>query len=1708
MFGGNHNRDFFSQHEPQDVYRRSRIRFRAQQTPEVKSRTAEGPESKTPQPTYELKTPTDAIKLLDRLASTVEPLPEALFILLGADKLDESYAKAVLNETALTPPETRAEKEALDTRVENLFCRITLELIRDPVKAADKYTYEASAFQQAIAGATPTKRKKWAEEGGISGPRLPNLNVTKDKSARTDIINILKHHAKKLAKQAKTTEPVREEHVLTPPKDILKDIMWPKTPDEFINCPNPFVRLALSQLRDPDLDITLVDVAPISGNLMLETKEGSLESQERLTKELKEIFPGAGNDADTFRIPSEAEDRLFGVKINWESEAIEGIGSHQEDWRQNAEELGAPITELTPIMSSTYASQTILRLLQNILNPENAFGAHSRSLESFPTIDQQKEVNADPDLINVIYQVLTSEGKPYNENPIDPSKIANLNKLKELLSKFKGAINLVISENAFDKEGKPFVRIRIMQPLFAQMLDELGKKYPALQPSITKAQEPRYRTAIRESFVNEATALATGGTRAKADLEFKGIANGEAFFTVKAQLPKIQSQAPKRFVFNFDASASMNLADLEQLELIKELFIEQNTTKTWGKDNKFILSPPEEKFLADKMKLSDETLNALQRFVEEKQRKEGDRFPKIYNDIVAALKTPARVPTRLYYAKKAFKAAHEQIKNIPNARLTLMKFGDKEGGKIVSGFEDVAVNDARVLAEIDKIEADAEGTHFIPAVKTMLTLRKNRDEELIVITLTDGETSEMGNGQTAPQIKKAITEEFARAGFQPTSIIVGYKFNEIKATRRQDEKPEDTEARSKALQNGAEQVIKDFAAISGPGSDAYPVQQSHRLERVFASKGKEYVKKAANIVSLPVERKDGIGALDLVAYPNEYFEKTVRIPFGGTPEITFPGFGPQVIDTRFIASPEIIASAHIAEMERQLVAEGIDPRVSASFASVQAQQTIAEFREGAVKKIQEAKNNLTIAAAQTEVISYLDKVKNSNFTPDLNKKIAGINSVAKDKIKLDSEIAESRKLKEATDKSDTEQKIREAAIAEYTNLQQRQKGNQPRYRMPSKGTPANLETKKTEAREITPLQPNISDYVEQKAREWKANRAGIMTEQKKQVSPQLVDIRKLHEDKSTKDAYSTLTQSFLQQVSVKTKTQAQPLPAVSFAYESKRPAEVKRQPRVEFKEPPARAPSIAPTRKPITDQGAVFVLDWDDTIIDGNSSNVLIDAHGWPSEHKTDTPERRKALEDKLWETVKNMPAIGGSWERWGNVFRTLINSGHVPAIASLNLYGQLIMPRFMREKMGLTPDEINQIHVLSYQIESSEQGLDPNEEFGKENHLFRLMEEQKIPLEKPKILIDDNKRNTDLFTKNAKATPGRELDRAILATHDGAHISTLMNLALDLAPKQATPAPVSRHTRTTYPTPSVPPRAEVKADREVKTHRQAEPALGHQIIPGLKIYDFLLNSVGDQGRKESRLNNLLKKSLLLFNVVLSELSDSNLEKFKTITFESLTREQFSQLINALKEDISTLSQAGIEDADKKRLDDLLANFTKQKPVSIPPVVTPRPIAVADTAASVRMRPPTPQPAAPTPAVRNLSPAFTNPLATQAGSASARIFTPANRAEIKESALTVEQGAELISLLKLRLNNPIINFLKFENGKLISKFRMNHSDITPLLDQIPLLAALPGIKFSNISYPKMGLGITPPGNYVEYQLEITDPIALKKALEPGVDLKR
>lgn len=143
---------------------------------------------------------------------------------------------------------------------------------------------------------------------------------------------------------------------------------------------------------------------------------------------------------------------------------------------------------------------------------------------------------------------------------------------------------------------------------------------------------------------------------------------------------------------------------------------------------------------------------------------------------------------------------------------------------------------------------------------------------------------------------------------------------------------------------------------------------------------------------------------------------------------------------------------------------------------------------------------------------------------------------------------------------------------------------------------------------------------------------------------------------------------------------------------------------------------------------ALFVIDFDNTMVKGHTHNTIANAIRAKTIRNDD--------EEAQWALVRGFTALGGAG-RWRTLLRSLLENGHQVSIASFNSYKHVI-PRFLREVVGLNEDEINRIHVNAWLPD------DPRNS-NKNEHIEQVIMHY-YPDARPKsdqvILIDDSLNN------------------------------------------------------------------------------------------------------------------------------------------------------------------------------------------------------------------------------------------------------------------------------------------------------------------------------------------------------------------------------
>lgn len=181
----------------------------------------------------------------------------------------------------------------------------------------------------------------------------------------------------------------------------------------------------------------------------------------------------------------------------------------------------------------------------------------------------------------------------------------------------------------------------------------------------------------------------------------------------------------------------------------------------------------------------------------------------------------------------------------------------------------------------------------------------------------------------------------------------------------------------------------------------------------------------------------------------------------------------------------------------------------------------------------------------------------------------------------------------------------------------------------------------------------------------------------------------------------------------------------------------------------------------------LFVFDFDNTITSDHTHNRIMAAID--AEKKQFRTSLLKNDTEKQWDIIKTIPPIGNSSD-WKNLFENIIESGNAVAIASYNAFGEYIIPRYLKEIVGLPENIINMIRVESW-LPAKDVTVE-----GKNQHIANLLGTYEGA--KPDvILIDDSE---DMIT--AASNQGYF---TILADLEGSHIAK-SNEAIILSPIKA----------------------------------------------------------------------------------------------------------------------------------------------------------------------------------------------------------------------------------------------------------------------------------------------------------------------------------
>lgn len=149
---------------------------------------------------------------------------------------------------------------------------------------------------------------------------------------------------------------------------------------------------------------------------------------------------------------------------------------------------------------------------------------------------------------------------------------------------------------------------------------------------------------------------------------------------------------------------------------------------------------------------------------------------------------------------------------------------------------------------------------------------------------------------------------------------------------------------------------------------------------------------------------------------------------------------------------------------------------------------------------------------------------------------------------------------------------------------------------------------------------------------------------------------------------------------------------------------------------------------------AVFIIDFDRTIVNGHTHNTIARFH------KTligPNPAWEIDEQHAQWELVKNIPPITALDLDWKTVLKALLHQGHQVAIASFSSYPHIIT-RYLQEVIGLSEADIGKIYIEAWLPEQPSIA-------NKNKHIHRILQHFKFKGAREDIVIvDDSKINTD----------------------------------------------------------------------------------------------------------------------------------------------------------------------------------------------------------------------------------------------------------------------------------------------------------------------------------------------------------------------------
>lgn len=144
---------------------------------------------------------------------------------------------------------------------------------------------------------------------------------------------------------------------------------------------------------------------------------------------------------------------------------------------------------------------------------------------------------------------------------------------------------------------------------------------------------------------------------------------------------------------------------------------------------------------------------------------------------------------------------------------------------------------------------------------------------------------------------------------------------------------------------------------------------------------------------------------------------------------------------------------------------------------------------------------------------------------------------------------------------------------------------------------------------------------------------------------------------------------------------------------------------------------------------SLIILDFDGTIVSQNTHNIL-----------SQLPSCKNM--DDAWEHVKNIEPVAGECA-WLSFLTDMLQQGHSIAIASFNGFGQIIIPKYLEQVIGLNKDDLSKIHIESWMPDN------PSIE-SKNQHIQYIIEDTQYKGSKETIILVDDTESHVIAAKNA----------------------------------------------------------------------------------------------------------------------------------------------------------------------------------------------------------------------------------------------------------------------------------------------------------------------------------------------------------------------